>query len=122
MRFEGTSAYVATDDLKVAVNAAITLERPLLISLGKLRTIVRMLPGLRLFLFRLPPRLLMRVLIPVLVFVSHCHLPSVRIGHSFKHRTVARFWTPAAIDSHDASMHPNYSLIISKCVSHYPRS
>jgi hypothetical protein len=27
MRFEGTSAYVATDDLKVAVNAAITLER-----------------------------------------------------------------------------------------------
>ena len=31
MRFEGTSAYVATDDLKVAVNAAITLERPLLI-------------------------------------------------------------------------------------------
>src|SRR5687768_17307708 len=31
MRFEGTSAYVATHDLKVAVNAAITLERPLLI-------------------------------------------------------------------------------------------
>src|SRR5215813_3351282 len=31
MRFEGTSAYVATDDLKVAVNAAITLERPLLV-------------------------------------------------------------------------------------------
>src|SRR5499433_1034869 len=31
MRFEGTSGYVATDDLKVAVNAAITLERPLLI-------------------------------------------------------------------------------------------
>src|ERR1700676_3311371 len=31
MRFEGTSAYVATDDLKVAVNAAIALERPLLI-------------------------------------------------------------------------------------------
>jgi len=26
MRFEGTSAYVATDDLKVAVNAAITLR------------------------------------------------------------------------------------------------
>jgi hypothetical protein len=25
MRFEGTSAYVATDDLKVAVNAAIAL-------------------------------------------------------------------------------------------------
>jgi len=30
-RFEGTSGYVATDDLKVAVNAAITLERPLLV-------------------------------------------------------------------------------------------
>ena len=31
MRFEGTTNYVATDDLKVAVNAAIALERPLLI-------------------------------------------------------------------------------------------
>ena len=31
MRFEGTQNYVATDDLKVAVNAAITLERPLLV-------------------------------------------------------------------------------------------
>ena len=31
MRFEGTDTYVATDDLKLAVNAAITLERPLLI-------------------------------------------------------------------------------------------
>ena len=31
MRFEGTKAYVATDDLKIAVNAAITLERPLLV-------------------------------------------------------------------------------------------
>jgi len=31
MRFEGTSNYVATDDLKVAVNAAVTLRRPLLI-------------------------------------------------------------------------------------------
>src|ERR1700742_5117227 len=30
-RFEGTSDYVATADLKVAVNAAIALERPLLI-------------------------------------------------------------------------------------------
>ena len=30
-RFEGTSNYVATDDLKVAVNAAIALQRPLLI-------------------------------------------------------------------------------------------
>ncbi|HEY7811140.1 MAG TPA: MoxR family ATPase, partial [Allosphingosinicella sp.] len=31
MRFQGTSNYVATDDLKVAVNAAITLRRPLLV-------------------------------------------------------------------------------------------
>ncbi len=31
MRFEGTEQYVATDDLKLAVNAAVTLERPLLI-------------------------------------------------------------------------------------------
>ncbi len=31
MRFEGTENYVATQDLKVAVNAAITLERPLLV-------------------------------------------------------------------------------------------
>ncbi|MEM8649202.1 MAG: MoxR family ATPase [Pseudomonadota bacterium] len=31
MRFDGTSAYVAADDLKTAVNAAITLERPLLV-------------------------------------------------------------------------------------------
>jgi MoxR-like ATPase len=31
MRFEGTPTYVATDDLKLAVNAAITLQRPLLI-------------------------------------------------------------------------------------------
>jgi MoxR-like ATPase len=31
MRFEGTKDYVATDDLKIAVNAAIVLERPLLI-------------------------------------------------------------------------------------------
>jgi MoxR-like ATPase len=31
MRFEGTKDYVATDDLKVAVNAAIALERPLLV-------------------------------------------------------------------------------------------
>ena len=30
-RFEGTDKYVATDDLRIAVNAAITLERPLLI-------------------------------------------------------------------------------------------
>jgi MoxR-like ATPase len=31
MRFEGTSGYIATDDLKVAVNAAATLRRPLLV-------------------------------------------------------------------------------------------
>jgi MoxR-like ATPase len=31
MRFEGTDTYIATDDLMMAVNAAITLERPLLI-------------------------------------------------------------------------------------------
>jgi len=31
MRFEGTQAYVATDDLQIAVNAAVTLERPLLV-------------------------------------------------------------------------------------------
>ena len=30
-KFEGTKSYVATDDLKIAVNAAVTLERPLLI-------------------------------------------------------------------------------------------
>ncbi|MDE4134195.1 MoxR family ATPase [Phaeobacter sp. QD34_3] len=31
MQFQGTKDYVATDDLKVAVNAAVTLERPLLV-------------------------------------------------------------------------------------------
>jgi len=31
MKFEGTKDYVATDDLTVAVNAAVTLERPLLV-------------------------------------------------------------------------------------------
>ena len=30
-RFEGTQSYLATDDLKVAVNAAVTLRRPLLV-------------------------------------------------------------------------------------------
>jgi MoxR-like ATPase len=30
-RFEGTERYIATDDLRIAVNAAITLQRPLLI-------------------------------------------------------------------------------------------
>ena len=31
MRFEGTDTYIATPDLMLAVNAAITLERPLLV-------------------------------------------------------------------------------------------
>ena len=31
MKFTGTKSYIATDDLKVAVNAAVTLERPLLV-------------------------------------------------------------------------------------------
>lgn len=31
MKFEGTKDYVITEDLQVAVNAAITLERPLLV-------------------------------------------------------------------------------------------
>ena len=31
MQFSGTKTYVTTDDLKIAVNAAITLQRPLLI-------------------------------------------------------------------------------------------
>ena len=31
MKFEGTRNYISTDDLNIAVNAAITLEKPLLI-------------------------------------------------------------------------------------------
>ncbi|MDZ5648171.1 MoxR family ATPase [Nitrospirillum sp. BR 11828] len=31
MKFQGTENYVATDDLRVAVNAAVTLQRPLLV-------------------------------------------------------------------------------------------
>ena len=31
MRFEGTETYIATEDLKIAVNAAMALERPLLV-------------------------------------------------------------------------------------------
>ena len=30
-RFQGTDKYVATDDLRIAVNASIALERPLLL-------------------------------------------------------------------------------------------
>ena len=32
MKFDTTASYVATDDLKVAVNAAVALERPLLVN------------------------------------------------------------------------------------------
>jgi len=31
MKFESTDTYIATDELQMAVNAAVTLERPLLI-------------------------------------------------------------------------------------------
>ncbi len=31
MKFEGTNTYIATEDLKVAVNASITLERPIIV-------------------------------------------------------------------------------------------
>ncbi|MFV2034444.1 MAG: AAA family ATPase, partial [Halocynthiibacter sp.] len=31
MKFTGTDSYIATEDLSVAVNAAVTLERPLLV-------------------------------------------------------------------------------------------
>ena len=31
MKFEGTKSYIATEDLKVAVNASITLERPIIV-------------------------------------------------------------------------------------------
>ena len=31
MKFHGTGSYIATDDLKMAVNAAVTLERPILV-------------------------------------------------------------------------------------------
>jgi MoxR-like ATPase len=34
MAFQGTGSYIASDDLQLAVNAAITLERPLLIKGG----------------------------------------------------------------------------------------
>ena len=30
-RFTGTSSYIATDDLSMAVNAAVTLQRPILV-------------------------------------------------------------------------------------------
>jgi MoxR-like ATPase len=31
LRFEGTDTYIATADLRIAVNAAVALERPLLV-------------------------------------------------------------------------------------------
>ena len=31
MKFEGTKDYIATEDLRIAVNASISLERPLLV-------------------------------------------------------------------------------------------
>ena len=48
MRFEGTKDYVATEDLKVAVNAAITLERPRDPSHGDLATNLAMVLAKRL--------------------------------------------------------------------------
>src|SRR5258708_9526398 len=44
MKFRGTDTYVADDDLKLAVNAAITLQRPLLIK-GEPETVKTMLAG-----------------------------------------------------------------------------
>ena len=35
VRFSGTDNYIATEDLMVAVNAAVTLERPLLIKVNQ---------------------------------------------------------------------------------------
>ena len=32
MKFKGTKKYVSTEDLSMAVNASVTLERPLLIN------------------------------------------------------------------------------------------
>ena len=37
MRFQGTDTYIATEDLQMAVNAAVTLERPLLIRVSRVR-------------------------------------------------------------------------------------
>jgi MoxR-like ATPase len=31
MRFQGTKSYIATEDLKLAVDAALSLEKPLLV-------------------------------------------------------------------------------------------
>jgi MoxR-like ATPase len=52
MRFKGSSTYVATDDLRLAVNAAITLQRPLLVKgepgTGKTRLAIEVAESLRL--------------------------------------------------------------------------
>ena len=47
MKFTGTKDYVATDDLKVAVNAAVTLERPLLVKgePGTGKTVLAIVPS-----------------------------------------------------------------------------
>ena len=55
------------------------LERTLLVPFGKLGPIIGVLPGLRFFFLVLPGLLALRS-IPAFLFVSHCHLPSVRIG------------------------------------------
>jgi MoxR-like ATPase len=51
MRFKGSSTYVATDDLKLAVNAAITLQRPLLVKgepgTGKTRLAIEVAESLK---------------------------------------------------------------------------
>jgi len=55
MRFNGSATYVATDDLKLAVNAAITLQRPLLVKgepgTGKTRLAIEVAEALGLPLF-----------------------------------------------------------------------
>jgi hypothetical protein len=59
MKFTGTDNYVASDDLKMAVNAAVTLERPLLIKgepgTGKTMLAVEVAKSLNRPLFQ-PPR------------------------------------------------------------------
>ena len=51
MRFKGSATYVATDDLKLAVNAAITLQRPLLVKgepgTGKTRLAIEVAESLK---------------------------------------------------------------------------
>jgi len=55
MRFNGSATYVSTDDLMIAVNAAITLQRPLLVKgepgTGKTRLAAEVATALRLPLF-----------------------------------------------------------------------